>query len=380
MSDETQNQFQKALYRFELPEDRIAQTPLQQRDQSRLLSVRPYPELGVEHLKVHDLVERLSPGTVVVVNNTQVFPARLLGHRKKVLKEGRAEGGGAVEFFLLKSVGPKRWQGLMKAGSKIQVGFEFEVPAPHGMVGARVIAREDSLSGAVFTAEFEKDPVENRLGTVPLPPYIKNAIAQSSGQIEPQKVEEELARYNTTFASQVGSVAAPTAGRHFTPQLIQALKVRGVEWVELTLHVGIGTFKPVAVDDVREHRMHAETGSVSPEAAQKIQAAKDQGRTIFAVGTTSVRTLEGFWNSKTSKLEAGVRDLDLFIYPGSGHRWSVVDEMLTNFHLPESTLLMMICDFYSNREEMIRIYEAAIREQYRFYSYGDAMWLRRPKG
>jgi S-adenosylmethionine:tRNA ribosyltransferase-isomerase len=351
--------FSRSAYQFDLPQDLIAETPIEQREQSRLLSVTGQQvHYQLEHLKILDLIDRIPAGTVIVANNSKVFAARLLGNR---IKQG-TQGGGAVEFFLLKPVGPKRWQGLMKSGAKIQIGFQFEIKG----VRAEVVAREDTNSGALFTAVFEVDPVEHELGVVPLPPYIQRAPGAN-----------ELNTYNTQFASEVGSVAAPTAGRHFTMALIEALKARGVEWCEITLHVGIGTFKPVGVEDVREHTMHPEVGMISEEVARTINQAKKEGRQVLAVGTTSTRTLEGFWDANAQALQSGQRSLDLFIYPGSGHRWSVVDQMITNFHLPESTLLMMICDFYGDVEGMLKIYREAIQNRYRFYSYGDAMWLRR---
>ncbi len=346
-------------YHFDLPEDLIATHPLQERDQSRLLVV-DRKSRTVSHQKVSDLPSILPPYFSLVANNTKVIKARLLGERVAT--------GGKVEFFLLKKISPTRWQGLMKAGAKVTVGFEFMV---QGVLG-RVISREDTNAGAIFTADFSQDPVSAGIGEVPLPPYIQQKLEIAS---RPDLASDQVLKdYNTLFASEEGSVAAPTAGRHFTPALIAELAHQGMDWNEITLHVGLGTFKPVAVTDLREHTMHAETAIVPPALADHLNAAKKAGRKILSIGTTSTRTLEGFCDD-AGILQSGSRDLDLFIYPGSTHRWKFVDALLTNFHLPESTLLMMISSFIGSREWTLEIYQEAIRQRYRFYSYGDAMLI-----
>lgn len=357
------NNYLTKNYSFELPESLIASEPLSVRDHSRLLVVNR--TLGtIEHKQILDLPQILDSSYSLVANNTKVIRARLLGNRIGT--------GGKVEFFLLKKMITQmsecsRWQGLMKTGSKIAPGFEFQV----GEIFGKVLAREDTNAGAIFTAEFSRDPVQAQIGEVPLPPYIQAKLEGSNADFNSEKILNE---YNTLFASEEGSVAAPTAGRHFTPELISQLKTGGVDWNEITLHVGLGTFKPVMVTDIREHLMHAEAASISKEVANALNAAKSSRKKILAIGTTSTRTLEGFTDSK-GLLESGTKDLDIFIYPGSSHEWKFVDAMLTNFHLPESTLLMMISSFMGSRERTLEIYQEAIKEKYRFYSYGDAMLI-----
>lgn len=351
-------------YFFELPSRLIAAQPIAQRDEARLLVV-DRARGSVEHRQVKDLPDLLgggySGGYSIVANNTKVFRARLIGERVGT--------GGRVEFFILKRVGTLQCQGLMKAGAKIAPGFEFRV----GEITGRVLARDETNAGAIFTAEFSADPVAAGVGEVPLPPYIQELVTDRSS-------ERVLTEYNTLFAREDGSVASPTAGRHFTPELIARLRLGGADWNEITLHVGLGTFKPVAVADLREHQMHAEAATISESVARGLNSARAAGRRILAVGTTSTRTLEGFCSPAGSsgggvKLESGTRDLDLFIYPGSPHQWRFVDAMMTNFHLPESTLLMMVSSFIGSRDRTLEIYREAIREGYRFYSYGDAMLI-----
>jgi S-adenosylmethionine:tRNA ribosyltransferase-isomerase len=356
---ENQSSFLTKDYHFELPEDLIATHPLQERDQSRLLVVDRQSRT-ISHHRIADLPNLLKPHYSLVANNTKVIKARLLGERVGT--------GGKVEFFLLKKITATRWQGLMKAGAKVTVGFEFLV---QGVLG-RVIARDDTNAGAIFTADFSQDPVRAGIGEVPLPPYIQQKLEINA---RPDLASDQVLNdYNTLFATEEGSVAAPTAGRHFTPALIEELAQRGIDWNEITLHVGLGTFKPVTVTDLREHTMHAETAIVPPALADHLNAGKKAGRKILTIGTTSTRTLEGFCDD-SGVLQSGSRDLDLFIYPGSNHRWKMVDALLTNFHLPESTLLMMISSFIGSREWTLEIYQEAIRQRYRFYSYGDAMLI-----
>lgn len=366
MSTETPS-FQTRDYFFDLPNELIAAVPLEQRDTSRLMVVHRAKGI-IEHRSIQDLPEILDSSYSIVANNTKVIRARLLGERVGT--------GGKVEFFLLRKLPShegslSRWQGLMKTGAKVNPGFEFFVNGAQGKVLGKVIAREDTNSGAIFTAEFSSDPVVAQLGEVPLPPYIQ---AKLEGQNVDLSSEKVLREYNTLFASEEGSVAAPTAGRHFTPELIRALSAKGIDWNELTLHVGIGTFKPVTVSDLREHLMHAEATTISPAVAQKLNQAKREHRKILSIGTTSTRALEGFCDAQ-GVLESGTKDINIFIYPGSEQKWKFVDAMLTNFHLPESTLLMMVASFIGSRERAMEIYQEAIREKYRFYSYGDAMLI-----
>lgn len=353
-------------YHFELPDDLIAAEPLGSRDASRLLVVRPRSRTWT-HSHIRNLPEILGPETVVVVNNTRVFRARLIGERIGT--------GGKMEFFLLHRQGSLRWEGLMRAGGRILPGFSFRIPKAGGAwLEGRVIARRDEEGGALFTADFSEDPLTAGVGEVPLPPYIvQQRTARGLGPMRP----DELEIYNTAFSKEVGSVAAPTAGRHFTPELIANLRERGVGWEEITLHVGIGTFKPVAVTDLREHRMHPEWTGIEPETAHRLNAARREGRKILAVGTTTARTLEGRsqLGPEGPVLEAGTSDVNLFIHPGAQFQWRWADRLLTNFHLPGSSLLMMIASRIGDLSFTLEAYQEAIRNRYRFYSYGDAMLI-----
>jgi S-adenosylmethionine:tRNA ribosyltransferase-isomerase len=365
-------------YSFDLPEDLIASEALAKRDSSRLLVVNRATRT-IEHRTIQDLPEILNHNYEIVVNNTRVFRARLLGER--------VGSGGKVEFFMLKKKGERLWQGLMKAGARVTPGFEFKV----GEVIVKVVAREDNPAGVLITAEFSRDPIEAQVGEVPLPPYIvakrlRENESQLGAVLNATLASEELETYNTTFAREDGSVAAPTAGRHFTPELIRTLQERGIGWHEITLHVGLGTFKPVSVDDIRDHQMHPETATISSQTSGALNLAKKRGKKILAVGTTTTRTLEGMAQANASEgasvLEFGTKDVDLFIHPaanpngeGGNYPWRFVDAMLTNFHLPESTLLMMVASFVGDTEWTHEIYRTAIEERYRFYSYGDAMLI-----
>jgi S-adenosylmethionine:tRNA ribosyltransferase-isomerase len=353
-------------YHFELPEELIAAEPLASRDASRLLVVFPKSRTW-KHARIQDLRDLLGPDTVVVANNTRVFRARLLGERLST--------GGKMEFFMLHRLGECRWEGLMRSGGRILPGFEFRIPKKKGgFVEGRVIARREEEGGALFTADFSEDPLTVDVGEVPLPPYIvQQRVSRGLGPLR----EDELEIYNTAFSKESGSVAAPTAGRHFTPQLISDLRKRGVGWEEITLHVGIGTFKPVGSADVRDHRMHPEWTEIRPETADRLNEARRAGRKILAVGTTTARTLEG--RSKNGPqgpmLEAGASEVNLFIHPGTPFEWNWVDRLLTNFHLPGSSLIMMIASRMGSLEFTLEVYREAIRNRYRFYSYGDAMLI-----
>lgn len=353
--------FETKKYFYSLPEELIASEPLAERDASRLLIVHRTAR-RIEHKKFKDLPECLDPNYRLVANNTKVFRARLIGKRK--------DTDGKIEFFMLERLGPKTWKGLMRSAARVTPGFEFVLGESTGRrVNARVIAREENPAGVLLTAEFSDDPAQLELGEVPLPPYIVSRMNPGLDH------RAEIQRYNTAFAKIEGSVAAPTAGRHFTEAMISALRARGIPWDELTLHVGLGTFKPVTVSDVREHEMHAEEVQITEALANDLNAWKRDGKKILAIGTTSTRALEGRVDPVTHQLIAGNGRVRLFIHPGSHHRWRFVDAMLTNFHLPESTLLMMVADFVGDLEWVHAIYQEAIRERYRFYSYGDAMLI-----
>ncbi len=357
------NPYLAKTYSFDLPEELIASEPLKTRDTSRLLVIRKKSRT-IEHASIQDLPQILDSNYSVVVNNTLVMKARLLGQR--------AETGGRVEFFLLKKKGECLWSGLMKTSFKAKEGIKLVFPKPGGgEVQAEVVGREDLPEGAMMTARFSEDPVEAGLGVVPLPPYIM--AKRKEKDLSPTELED----YNTVFASKTGSVAAPTAGRHFTPDLIQKLKAKGIHWNEITLHVGMGTFKPVQTEDIREHTMHAETTDIPETVAESLNRDKRDGRKILSIGTTTTRTLEGRAKQTAHgfELAPGVEDVNLFIHPGSDFEFKFVDAVLTNFHLPESTLFMMIATFLGDTDFLQAIYQEAIAQKYRFYSYGDAMLI-----
>jgi S-adenosylmethionine:tRNA ribosyltransferase-isomerase len=353
-------------YHFDLPQELIAAEPLDSRDESRLLVVRTKTRTWT-HSRVRDLPTLLGSNTVIVANNTRVFPARLIGER--------LETGGKVEFFLLHRLSQLRWEGLMKAGGKVLPGYAFRIPKPEGgwLVG-RVISRKDEEGGALFTADFSEDPLTSGAGEVPLPPYI---VQQRVSLGLPPLRKDELEIYNTSFSKESGSVAAPTAGRHFTPGLISELRAKGIDWEEITLHVGIGTFRPVGVENLRDHRMHPEWTEIRPDTAARLEAARRNGKKILVVGTTTARTLEGRAESGPDgpHLRPGAGEVNLFIHPGASFAWRWTDQLLTNFHLPGSSLLMMIASRIGDLGFTLEIYQEAIRNRYRFYSYGDAMLI-----
>lgn len=331
---------------FDLPESLIAQEPCSVRDQSRLL-VLPRGSQTLEHRIFSDLEQYLVPGDLLVMNDTRVFPCRLLA---------RKTGGGKAEIFLLSELGVNRWKALVKGslkpGGKVGLdrGIEAEVLADHGD-GTREILFHNVPDIREALAE---------IGKTPLPPYVKR---------EPSKKDQE--RYQTVYARQDGAVAAPTAGLHFTPELLERLRSKGVAAATVTLHVGPGTFQPVRADIITEHRMLPERYEVTAAAAEAINRAKSEGRRVIAVGTTSVRTIESA-ASGNGTVREGKGSSELFIYPG--YRFRTVDAMVTNFHLPKSTLLMLVSAF-AGRERILSAYRAAVEKQYRFYSYGDAMLI-----
>lgn len=333
---------------YELPPESIAQEPAP-RGESRLLVLdRTGPE---RHARVRDLPRLLRPGDLLVVNDTRVIPARLFGRR--------VPGGGRLELLLLERVGEREWDALAKPGRRAQPGtvLEFETG-----LRAEVTAKEEDGRHRLLFSE----PVEghlDRLGHVPLPPYIHRS-----------DTDEDRERYQTVFADRPGAVAAPTAGLHFTAGLLREIAAAGVEIARVTLHVGIGTFKPVSAERIEEHRMDRERYEVSPEAAEAVRRARAEGRRVVAVGTTVVRTLESAAQAGEGEVRAGEGSTELFITPG--FRFQVVDALLTNFHLPRSTLLMLVSAF-AGRERVLAAYGEAVREGYRFYSYGDAMLVER---
>lgn len=334
-------------FNYDLPEELIAQSPVEPRDSSRLMVLRK--ETGeVEHKpSFRSILEELTDNDILVFNNTKVIPARLYGSRKG--------SGGKVEVLLLTPRGNNEWECLVKPGKKCPIGQELVFSEA---LSAEVVDHTD-FGGRVirFAPEGDFDTIIQELGEMPLPPYIHERL-------------EDKDRYQTVYAKEKGSAAAPTAGLHFTPDLLEQLKARGVTLVEVTLHVGLGTFRPVSVDSIEDHQMHKEYYSVSPEAAQIINEGKAAGKRIVAVGTTSVRTLESA--TKDGMLQSGMGWTEIFIYPG--YTYQMVDALITNFHLPQSTLLMLISSL-AGRDACLQAYEEAVKERYRFFSFGDAMYI-----
>jgi S-adenosylmethionine:tRNA ribosyltransferase-isomerase len=361
------NDFLLSAYRFDLPSELIAEKPLNQRTDSRLMVIsKDHPERPAIHTTVNEIHQHLPAGTLCIANNSKVFKARLLGKR--------LDTGGKVEFFLLKELKKNQWQGLMRATARIEPGFKFQIQSLTGTVVQRIESKitGSESEGATFVAEFDRDPIEFGNGEVPLPPYI---VAKRNELGLPAFSDSELEIYNTVFASEVGSVAAPTAGRHFDHALIQKLKSKGFDWQEITLHVGLGTFKSVVKADIREHSMHPETIRVEEAVTQKIKNALECRIPILAIGTTSARCLEAGYDPNQKTVPSGTRDVNAFFYPGCGKPWNVVQGLMTNFHLPESTLIMMVADFLGSRSRALQYYQEAIEHRYRFYSYGDAMLI-----
>jgi len=333
---------------FFLPPELIAQTPLARRDDSRLL-VLPKNNGLVEHKKFYQIVDYLIPGDTLVLNNTKVIPARLFGKR--------ADTNGKIEVLLLKRIVGNTWETLVKPGRRAKLN-SLLVFGDGRLLGR--VKGETDFGGRIIDFEYEGDwhHLLDELGQMPLPPYITAKL-------------EEKDRYQTVYAQYEGSAAAPTAGLHFTPELIEKIKRKGVNLVYITLHVGLGTFRPIQVENVEEHRMHEEFYQITPEAAGLInQAIKNKTR-IIAVGTTSVRTLESAVNEH-NLIEPGQGWTNIFIYPG--YQFKVVDGLITNFHLPKSTLIMLVCAL-AGKERVMAAYKEAIRLRYRFYSFGDAMLI-----
>ena len=336
----------KSDFWYDLPEDRIAQTPADPRDASRLLIYRR--DTGtVEHKIFRDVADELRAGDVLVVNRTRVLPARLYA---------RTANGGAAEVLLLKRLSLDEWEVLVRPGKKCRVGARLTVNEALSLEVRSVTESGERIVKFFYTGAFED--VLARAGTVPLPPSIRQKLS------DPE-------RYQTVYARETGSAAAPTAGLHFTPELLERIRAKGVEVAEVLLHVGLGTFRPVKEENVLDHKMHAEYYEVSEEAAAIVNRAKREGRRIVCVGTTSVRTLETVADER-GFLHACKGNTEIFIYPP--YRFKCVDALITNFHLPESTLLMLVSAL-SSREEMLRVYKIAVEEGYRFFSFGDAMMI-----
>ena len=334
-------------YWYDLPEELIAQTPLERRDSSRLMVLDR--ETGdVSHRHFYDIVEYLRLGDCLVMNDSRVLPARLLGHRPS---------GGAVEGLLLRDLGDNRWECLCKPGRKMQVGNEVIFGSGELTAVVREV-REDGNRVVEFQYEGIFLEVLERLGKMPLPPYIKEELADQE-------------RYQTVYSREVGSAAAPTAGLHFTKELLEKIRAMGVQTAFVTLHVGLGTFRPVKAEQITDHHMHAELCMISEETASILNRTKEAGGRIICVGTTSCRTLESLVG-EDGRFAAGSKWTDIFIYPG--YRFKAMDGLITNFHLPESTLVMLVSAF-AGREHVLNAYAEAVKERYRFFSFGDAMCI-----
>lgn len=332
---------------YDLPEELIAQTPVEPRDASRLL-VYSRADESVEHAHFRDLPDYLEEGDLLVINNTKVIPARIFGHM-----EGKAT---TFELLLLKRLDYTRWETIMRPARKARKGSVIKISDE---LSAEV---EEVGEYGVRTVKFDFDGVFedilDRVGNMPLPPYIHEKLADKT-------------RYNTVYSKTEGSAAAPTAGLHFTPELMVRVRARGADFAEVLLHIGLGTFRPVKAEKVTDHEMHTEHYEISPAAAEKINAAKREGRRVIAVGTTAVRVLESTAD-ENGFVKPCTGDTKIFIYPP--YRFKCVDALITNFHLPESTLIMLVSALIGH-EQTLKVYETAVKERYRFFSFGDSCFF-----
>ncbi|MGL4991193.1 MAG: tRNA preQ1(34) S-adenosylmethionine ribosyltransferase-isomerase QueA [Sarcina sp.] len=333
---------------FDLPEELIAQYPLEKRDSSRLMVVHRDTR-EIEHKHFSDIVDYLKEGDTIVLNNTRVLPARLIGEK--------IETGAKMEFLLLKRIEGDKWEALAKPGKKAKIGAEFKFG--DGQLKAKVIDIGDEGSRIIefeYNGIFEQ--VLDELGQMPLPPYIHEKL-------------EDKERYQTVYSKEKGSAAAPTAGLHFTTELLDKIKAKGINIAYVTLHVGLGTFRPVKVEDINDHVMHSEYYHLDAENAKLINDTKKNGGRIISVGTTSTRTLETIADENGLVKEASGWT-SIFIYPG--YKWKIIDNLITNFHLPESTLIMLVSSL-SDKELIMGAYNKAVEEKYRFFSFGDSMFI-----
>lgn len=331
---------------YHLPPERIAQHPLEPRDRSRLMVLERKTET-IEHRTFCDIIDYLEPGDTLVFNDTKVIPARLMGWKETT--------GAHIEVLLLKRLNGDEWEVLVKPGKKAKQGTVIKF----GDELSCEVLRGTDFGGRIVRFSYEGifEEILDRLGEMPLPPYITEKLADKN-------------RYQTVYAREEGSAAAPTAGLHFTTTLLDRLREKGIQCVFITLHVGLGTFRPVNVEEITEHHMHSEYYSITPKAAEVINLAKQEGRRVIAVGTTAVRTLETA--AKNGKISSGSGWTDIFIYPG--YEYQMINALITNFHLPKSTLLMLVSALAS-RKFILRAYEIAVAKEYRFFSFGDAMLI-----
>lgn len=334
---------------YELPEELIAQDPLENRESSRLL-VLDKKSGAISHHIFREIINYLNPGDCLVINDTKVIPARLSGE-----KEGT---GAKIEILLLKRRENNIWETLVKPGKKARPGTRISFG--NGLLIGEILEIAEEGNRLIrFTYEGIFEEILDRLGQMPLPPYITHQLKDKN-------------RYQTVYAKHSGSAAAPTAGLHFTPELLRAIEDKGVKIARVTLHVGLGTFRPVKAEEITDHHMHSEFYQIDEPAAEKINRAKEDGHRIVCVGTTSCRTIESAAD-ENGHLEAGNGWTDIFIYPG--YRFKVMDSLITNFHLPESTLIMLVSAL-AGRKNVLTAYEEAVRERYRFFSFGDAMFMK----
>ena len=335
-------------FNYELPKELIAQTPIEKRDESRLM-VLDREKQTIEHKTFKDIIDYLEPGDCIVRNNTKVLPARLYGKK---------ETGAKVEFLLLNQIEGDIWECIVRPGNKLHVGTKVEFG--DGILKANIL---EVMPGGTRKVEFEYDGIFNeildKIGLMPLPPYIHEELKQNE-------------RYQTVYAKYNGSAAAPTAGLHFTEELLQKIEKKGVKIANVTLHVGIGTFRPVKVENIEEHQMHSEHYYIKEEDVQKINETKEQGKRVIAVGTTSCRVLETIAD-ENGRVLATEGDTQIFIYPG--YKFKCLDGLITNFHLPESTLLMLVSAL-AGKEYIMNAYNEAVKQKYRFFSFGDAMFIK----
>ena len=334
-------------FNYELPEELIAQTPIEKRDESRLMVLNKKQQT-IEHKTFKNIIDYLEPGDVLVRNNTKVLPARLYGKK---------ETGANVEFLLLNNIENDIWECIVRPGNKLHVGTK--VIFGEGLLKADIL---EIMPGGTRKVEFHYqgifNEILNQIGLMPLPPYIHEELKQKE-------------RYQTVYAKYNGSAAAPTAGLHFTKELLQKLQEKGVEIANVTLHVGIGTFRPVKEETVEAHEMHSEHYYIKQEDADKINQAKKQGKRVITVGTTSCRVLETVAD-ENGYIKEAEGDTQIFIYPG--YQFKILDGLITNFHLPQSTLLMLVSAL-AGKDYIMKAYEQAVKEQYRFFSFGDAMFI-----
>ena len=335
-------------FNYDLPEELIAQVPIKQRDESRLLVVDR--NTGEYEDKIfHDIIDYLEPGDCLVRNNTKVIPARLYGQK---------DTGAKVEFVLLKQIEGDIWEAMVRPGNKLHEGAK--VSFGDGLLNAEILGTlEDGTRKVKFTYQGIFNEILDQIGLMPLPPYIHESLKDKD-------------RYNTVYAQWKGSAAAPTAGLHFTPELLKKIEEKGIDIANVTLHVGIGTFRPVKEENLEDHHMHTEHYYIKQEDCDKINKAKQSGHRVICVGTTSCRTIETIADPETGLVKPTEGDTGIYIYPG--YKFKCMDALITNFHLPESTLLMLVSAF-SDREKILAAYKHAVDEKYRFFSFGDAMFI-----